>query len=343
MNAFNRLAMTMMLAAGLIAGCGVEQDIVAVGGEAGGAATSAGAGEAATPANKTLKLAFITNNASDFWTIARAGCAKAEAELGGIQMEFLIPGDAQAGTQQRYVDDLLAKGADGIAISPIDPANQTLMLNNAAKQALLVTQDSDAPDSDRACYIGTDNTAAGRQAGELIKEALPDGGKIMVFVGNMGAQNAKERLGGIKEVLDGGNIEIIDVRTDDADQVRAKANALDTMVKYPDVSCLVGLWAYNGPALVSAIKEADMSGKIKIVCFDEDDETLQGVKDGHIYATVVQQPYEFGYQAMKVMKQVLEGDTSVIPADKKIIVPTQAIKTDNVEAFWANLKKLRGR
>ena len=137
------------------------------------------------------------------------------------------------------------------------------MINEIAKQALVVTQDSDAPQSNRACYIGTDNVAAGRQAGELIKEALPDGGKIMIFVGKSDAQNAQERYQGIKESLAGSKVEIIDLRTDDTDRVRAKANVSDTLVKYPDVACLVGLWSYNGPAIVNALKEAGKIGQVK--------------------------------------------------------------------------------
>ena len=120
---------------------------------------------------------------------------------------------------------------DGIAISPVDPANQTAMLNDAAKQALVFTHDSDAPDSKRECYVGTDNVAAGRQAGELIKEALPQGGKIAIFVGKLDARNAQERLQGIKEAIAGSTIEIIDVRTDDTDQVRAKANVSEMLVE----------------------------------------------------------------------------------------------------------------
>lgn len=300
-------------------------------------------GRAWAQSKKSLKLAFVTNNASDFWTIARAGCNKAAEELPNVKVEFKIPSDGSAATQRRILDDLLAKGIDGIAISPIDPANQTLFLNEVAKQALLVCHDSDAPKSDRACYVGTDNTAAGRQAGELIKKALPNGGKIMVFVGTLDAQNARERYTGIKEALQGSNVQIIDVRTDDTDRVRAKANVLDTIVKYPDVSALVGLWSYNGPAILNAVKESGNVGKIKIICFDEEDETLAGVKSGAIYATVVQQPYEFGYQAIVLMDKVLNGDKAAIPANKTIIVPTLAIDQANVDAFIAKLKKLRGK
>src|SRR3989440_795711 len=203
-------------------------------------------------ANKKFKVAFVTNNASDFWTIARKGCEKADNELPYVDVEFKIPGEGTAAEQRRIIDDLLAKGVNGIAISPVDPANQTQMINEAAKQVLVVTQDSDAPNSDRACYLGTDNVAAGRQAGGLIKEALPQGGKIMIFVGKLCARNAQERLQGIKETLQGSNVEILDVRTDDTDRVRAKSNASDTLVKYPEVAALVGLWSYNGPAIVNA-------------------------------------------------------------------------------------------
>src|SRR6266511_2741034 len=146
-----------------------------------------------TGAGKRRKLAFVTNNASDFWTIARKGTEKAAGELPNVEVEFKIDSDGTAAEQQRVVDDLLAKGIEGIAISPVDPANQTPMLNKAASQALVITQDSDAPNSNRACYIGTDNTAAGRQAGQLVREALPQGGKIMVFVGVLDAANAQQR------------------------------------------------------------------------------------------------------------------------------------------------------
>src|SRR5262249_3075198 len=133
---------------------------------------------------KTLHLAFITNNASDFWTEARAGCDKAKSELPNIEVDFRIPQDGSAATQKRIIQDLLARGIDGIAISPKDPANQPDILNEAASHALLICHDSDAPASNRACYVGTDNVAAGKQAAEMVKQALPDGGKIMVFVGS---------------------------------------------------------------------------------------------------------------------------------------------------------------
>lgn len=297
----------------------------------------------ATPTpQKKLKLAFVSNNAANFWAIARTGCNDAAKELGNVEVDFRIPSSASAAEQQQILNDLVAAGIDGIAVSPIDPANETDFLNKIAGQTLLVTTDSDAPDSKRVCYIGTDNVAAGHQAGELIKEAIPQGGKIMIFVGKMDAQNAKERFQGIKEALAGSNVEIVDVRTDDTDQARAQQNAADTLVKYPDIACLVGLWNYNGPAIANAVKSAGKGGQVKIVCFDENQETLDGVASGLIYGTVVQQPYEFGKQAITRMYQYLQGDKSQL-AGPKIIIPTRVIKKADVADFEVQLKKLIGQ
>jgi ribose transport system substrate-binding protein len=326
-----------VLAAGLcaviLAGCSKSD-------QSGGGGTASATTQ---PTAKSLHLAFITNNASDFWTIARAGCDKAHEEMPNVDVDFQIPGDGTAATQKRIIDDLLARGIDGMTISPVDPTNETPMLKTVAQQTLLFCHDSDAPDSGRVCYVGTDNIAAGKQAGDLIKQAIPGGGKIMLFVGTLDAQNARDRYNGIKQSLDGSNVQIIDVRTDDTDRTRATANAADTLVKYPDIAALVGLWSYNGPAIVNAVKSAGKAGQVKIVCFDEEDDTLAGVKDGSIFATVVQQPYEFGHMAITMMAKYLQGDKSAIPAGGALYIPTLAIQKNNVDDFQTQLNKLRGR
>jgi ribose transport system substrate-binding protein len=91
------------------------------------------------------------------------------------------------------------------------------------------------------------------------------------------------------------------------------------------------------------VREANKVGQVKIIAFDEEDETLAGVKDGAIYATVVQQPYEFGYQAIKLMHQALNGDTSIIPPSKQVFVPTLIIKREGVDEFIKKINQLRGR
>jgi ribose transport system substrate-binding protein len=297
---------------------------------------------AESPSKKT-KLAFVTNGASDFWAFTRRGCEKADAELEDFEVDFRLVSDATSAEQRRIIDDLMVRGAKGIAISPIDPVNQKPMLDELSEKITVITCDSDIPGSKRLCYLGTDNVAAGRQAGEMIKEVLPEGGKIMIFVGKADTQNSKERVQGIKEAIAGSKIEILDIRTDNNDKVVAKSNVSDALVKYPDLACCVGLWNYNGPAILNAVSDAGKFGVVKIVCFDEDEETLAGVKDGYIYGTVVQQPYEFGYRSIMLLADIINGDKSKIPPDKMIIVPTLIIKKDNVVEFTNRVHELLGK
>jgi ribose transport system substrate-binding protein len=293
--------------------------------------------------SKSLKIAVVTNNSSDWWTIAKKGGDQAARELQNVEFDFRMLPEGTAAAQKGLVDDLIARKVDALLISPIDVENQKQMLDDAAAKTLLLTLGADAPSSNRALYVGSDDVESGRAAGEMIKKALPQGGKIMVFVGRRDAQNAIDRLNGLRQGIEGGNIELIDIRTDEADTAKAKINVADTLVKYPQIDGLVGLWSYNTPAIIGAVKDANKLGQVKIIGFDEDDQTLQGVKDGFVFATVVQQPYEFTFDAVKRATAILQGNKSQIPTDKKAIYPTQVVQQENVDKFWTQLKKLRGR
>jgi ribose transport system substrate-binding protein len=284
------------------------------------------------------ELALVTNAAADFWTIAKRGVEKAQKEHPDYSMQVIVTGQATAAEQRRELDDLLARGVAGVSISAIDPKNSTEEFNKVAAKAALFTTDSDAPQSNRVVYIGTDNVAAGRQAGEEINKALPSGGKVMMFVGTMDADNARERVQGIKQTI-GSNIQIVDIRTDGVDFAKAKSNVQDALAK-GGIDCLVGLYSYNTPQIYSAVKEAGKSGKVKVVGFDEDPQTLRGVADGTVQSTIVQQPYEFGYQSMTDMIKYINGDRSFIPANKLIIIPTRVIEKSNVAAFQDSMKQL---
>jgi ribose transport system substrate-binding protein len=288
-------------------------------------------------------LAFVVNGASDFWKAAEAGMKKAQAELPNYNLTFKYPEQSSAAIQTRIMDDLVAAGVAGILVSPVDPKTMGDALNRVGGQVALFTTDSDAPNSKRIVYIGSSNTDAGKQAGQLMVKAMPNGGKCMGFVGLPGADNARERIEGVREVIKGTKIELVDVRADDIDQTRAKRNVEDTISARSDINCMVGFYSYNTPRIYEALKDAGKIGKVTIIGFDEDPITLGGVKEGTIVGTVVQQPYEWGYPGMKMMARYLEKDTSFIPANKLIIIPTKIIDKGNVDAFWAELKQRQGR
>ncbi|HKN82642.1 MAG TPA: substrate-binding domain-containing protein [Pyrinomonadaceae bacterium] len=296
------------------------------------------------PAKAVKTIAFITNSTSDFWKVAHKGCEKADGELPDVTVAFKTTNTGAIEEQNGLIRQALDRDdADAIAISPVDPVAQKKVINDAAKRVFLMTQDSDAPDTDRALYLGADNRAAGRQAGELIKQALPQGGRIMVFVGKREVQNAQDRFEGLKESLQGSKITIIDLMTDDANPMNARDNAYQSLKKYPDIAGMVGLWSYNGPAIVQALKPEGKLGAVKIVCFDDERETLAAVKEGAIFGTVAQQPFEYGYQAVKTAEQILKGNRSAIPGNKMIFIPTIVIQRNNVDEYTKKLDQLLGK
>jgi ribose transport system substrate-binding protein len=308
--------------------------------------------------NGKKTVAFVTNGVDPFWVLAKRGVEKAGEDL-DVNVIVKMPTKGVA-DQKRMVQELLAQNVDGIAISPIDPVNQNELLNEIASRSILITQDSDAPDSPRECYIGVDNYTAGRMCGELVKDALPDGGEVMLFVGRLGQANARERRQGvIDELMDrshdssrydepgkeikGEKYTVLDTRTDDFDHPQAKANAEDAIAKYPNLKCMVGLFAYNPPLCLEAIRDAGKLNEIKVVSFDENEVSLQGIVDGTVEGTVAQNPYEYGYQSVKMLKALSNGDKSLVPDDKIIHIPAEKITKHNVDEFWAVLKSRLGK
>lgn len=329
---------------GLLSGCG-EGD--------GGGGNDEGKGK--TP---SLRLAFVTNGVADFWTIGKAGAEKAGEDL-GVEVEVLMPAGGIS-EQKDILEDLITKGVDGVAVSPIDPVNQTGLLDEVAERTKLITHDSDAPDSKRLFYIGMDNYTAGRMCGQLVKEALPEGGEVMIFIGRMEQDNSKRRRQGVIDelmgrsedssrydppgsVIKGDKYTVLGTLTDQFDRAKAKANAEDTLSRYPDLKCMVGLFGYNPGLILQALEQGGKLGKVKVVAFDEEDATLQGILDGNVYGTVVQNPYDYGYQSIKVLKQLNESGSEGLPESGFIDIPARQIRKDNVAAFWEDLKQKLGK
>ncbi len=138
-----------------------------------------------------------------------------------------------------------------------------------------------------------------------------------------------------------GNYIVLGTLTDQFDRAQAKANVEDTLARHSDISAMVGLFAYNPPAILEALQQADRLGEeqtVQVIAFDEADETLQGIKDGTVYGTVVQNPYMYGYKSVEVLAALESGKTDVIPEDKFIDIPARQIRKDNVDDFWTDLK-----
>jgi len=168
------------------------------------AAIRGGKGPSLSPDSKLdgkgLRVAFITNSIDPFWTLAEFGCNRAAEQFGTI-VDVQMPSTGTIEEQKRFLETNMASNLDGVAISPINPENQVQMIDAASEVMPVICQDSDAPASARRFYLGTSNYMAGRAAGKLIKDAIPTGGEVMLYVGRMEVLNAKERSQGIIDEL----------------------------------------------------------------------------------------------------------------------------------------------
>jgi ribose transport system substrate-binding protein len=300
----------------------------------GGASPAAGG-----DTGKIVKLAFVTNNASEFWKIASNGVHKYEQEA-KVQVDIKMPPNGKTEEQNQILENLVSQGYDGIAVSVIAPKDQIPVLNRAAETAKLITFDSDAPDAKRLLYVGTINYEAGKALGERIVQLLPKGGKMAVFVGFFSADNAGQRLKGIEDAIAGHNIEIVEKREDQTDQAKARSNVEDILNARPDLKLVCGLWSYNGPAIAAALEGTGKKGKVLAAVFDEEDGTRKAIKAGTISATVVQHPYEMGYRSAKWIHQLatdFEKAKAAIPANGIENTGVEVLDSGNIEDFEKRL------
>ncbi|MFK7741594.1 MAG: substrate-binding domain-containing protein [Planctomycetota bacterium] len=310
------------------------------------------------------RFAFVTNCAVEFWAVAEAGVQAAAAEL-DVDVLVRMPPNGTPEEQKRMLEDVVSAGVQGIAVSPKDPDNMTGLLDDLAQRVPLITQDSDAPNSQRLCFIGVDNYDAGRMCGELIAEAQPDGGPVVLLVGTLDQDNGRRRRQGVVDYLlersrDPNRFDAVDAElqndrweiratfTDQLDARKAKSIAEDALARWSDIAVMVGLFEHEAPVILDAVRGAGRLGSVAIVSFDENQRTLQGIADGHIHGTVVQNPYEYGYQSIAMLAKLAAAGSeaerrALLPKGGILPVPAKQIRRPGVAAFRQELDKLLGR
>jgi ribose transport system substrate-binding protein len=283
----------------------------------------------------------ITNGISPFWDPMAIGMRKAAADI-GCRAEWTGPQNSTVAEQKRLVEDALSKNVDGIALSCIEAEASIPLIELALSRGVpVITFDSDSPASRRLAYIGTNNTNAGRAAGEKAAELLPAGGEFVAFVGNISAQNARERQEGFEQAAGTQQVTVKQVLDDNKDASRARRNVEDSISRHGDkIQGLLGLFSYNGPAIAQAVTSSGLRDRYKIVCFDAEPVTLQELAKGNIDATVVQKPYDFGYLSTQMLYLINRKGFS--EAMREMDVPEDGIVDTGVEVITpANVGEYR--
>jgi ribose transport system substrate-binding protein len=311
------------------------------------------AGNGAEP-TKPVRIAFVVGGPDAFWDRVVVG-AKAAAEEFDADLQLVVPVSSSEQTTELVKID--ASSIDGLAISPLEPQQQNRLLSTLATKTNVVTYDNDAPDSLRHVYVGANNRSAGRMCAELIKQALPEGGKVVIFVGDNERLNAVDRRLGLINALRGTAEEtsaeaqpldqpieadgytILATYLDGSDPHKARENAAQALQEHEDLECMVGLYGYNGPECLQALQAADKTGEVKVVAFDEHDATLAGIEAGSVVGTVVQDPYLYGYESVRILCNLARGNRASIPLPGSGHWALQCAKVteDNLEEYRTQL------
>jgi ribose transport system substrate-binding protein len=170
-----------------------------------------------------------------------------------------------------------------------------------AQNIPVITIDSDAPDSKRLFFVGTDNYNAGVTGGKLTTKLLNGKGHVVIF--SMATQtNLKDRQKGyesafadhtsirVDQVVDmAGNS---DIAFDTAKKLLAEKNKPDAFICLEALAC---------PAVADVVNRSNMAGKVTIVAMDTDPGTLDWINKGVISATIAQRPYTMAYYGAKLL------------------------------------------
>jgi len=254
-----------------------------------------------------------------------------------VKATFFVPQKEDIQAQISQMESFIAMGVDGIAIAPSDPTALAPTIATAMSKGIpVITLDTDAPESERLAYIGTDNYSAGKLAGQVMSQLLgPEGGKVAIGTGSLTAMNSLERMRGFTDgIAENENIVVVTkpALCDFEDTGRAVTLVEQALLTYPDLKGFFGVYAINGPAAAKAIKTAGKVGEVLVVCFDTTAEHMQLIKEGAIAATIGQRPYMMGYKSVELLsKMVADGVDAALaelPEDRIVDTGVDVVAAD---------------
>ena len=301
----------------------------------------ASCGGGASSDAKKYKVAVLYTANSAFWTSVGDGAAAKAEELnatGKYNITTYATGPAESGTsaQVQLFEDIVSQGYDGIIIAVSDPATLNNKINEAVdKGIVVVTMDTDAPDSKRIAFVGTDNYNYGVLQGETCVEVMGNKGKLIVFNAFPETLGQAQRTKGIQDAIAAAGNKIELIYSTFTGQIDLLTMCEDAWTHYEDADCCVMTYA-AGEQVANVFKEKGWDKTVKhAVLADDLDPIILAIKDGTCDCSCVQGQYQWGYVGLGVVIDALEGKMP-----EKDFIETSAFVCDasNVEEKYPNVK-----
>lgn len=292
----------------------------------------------------TPRVVFVTGGSGPQWQLAAEGAR--EAARGAIvDLQVIMPmNEGDADEQSAILAHLDPPAIGGVAICPLNAEGQTGQLQELGRATRLVTYGADAPLSRRLCYFGLRNYAAARQCAQAIAAALPEGGEVLVLADDLENPRVADHIDGLQHELthaplgDGADVQrcvLVASLADGGDSARCTENVRRALVEHPQLACIVDLAPRSSATMVRALTEANRLGDVKLFALDRSDETLEAVERGEVYATIVDDPYQCGFQAVRGLLAISRYSSVELPAAGRglITVRGRIVRQDNVGEF----------
>lgn len=278
---------------------------------------------------KIVLISHIKTN--PYWGYIREGAERAAKERGAI-IEFLGPTTASTEDGLKLFEMATSAKVSGIITYVQEEGKYKKKINSAMEKGIpVVTIDSDEEDSNRIAYVGTDNVLAGQVAGEEMIKQIGKDGNVAIVIGGKDVKNQKERVEGFTNYLtSNSNLKIVDQDSSDAMLLEAEIITRKILNRNDKVNALFCTSALDGIGAAKAIQELNDKGKIKIVCFDDLDDTLNNIRNDVVAATVVQKSDEMGYKAVNVIMDKLEKKPNI---NSKLLMDVNIINKTNIDTY----------
>jgi len=308
----------------------------------GGTETPRGADRINVEAGADEEYIFIGKSvANPYWVDAREGLEDRARAL-GVKTDFRGASGTDVNDQIKQFEDALARKPKGIIISPAGIGITSMIDRAVENDTPVICVDSDAPNSKRFSYVGTDNYNAGRQGGELLGKLLEGKGEVLLL-SVPGEPNLEDRIRGYRDALGKfSGITIVDVGNDRADPNEGARVARNFLSAHPNISGFGCVDAGGGEGTAVVLREKGLIGKVKIVAMDRNEATLNLIEEGVIDASIAQRTYTMAYMALGMLYDLHHNkvrmvddwrSAGVLPLPTNVDTGTVVITKDNVRAF----------
>ena len=276
------------------------------------------AGKALAARKKPVKIGCLLPSVDNpFFDDIIAGLRAAEKEVAdfGVSVELISLKGFDVETHLKAIQSLADRGADALCLTTVDVPPIRKKINElSAKGIPIATINSDVMETSRLFYVGCNYFTGGKAAAGMLSLMLKGKGKTLIVTGSLKMQGHNGRIHGFcKEAKESNlDISVVDVIESQDDNETAYRYTKEALRQHPDINSIY-ITAAGVAGVCKAVEELAPAGKIHVICFDDIPTTKAAVAKGMISATICQQPFEQGYQAVKLMfNYFIEG---VIPKD----------------------------